>query len=642
EVSKYSSSSLYLITSLGILLLITFFLYRPVIEHRFTNWDDPTYVLENEHVKEFNLNTCIYFFSHPSASNYHPLTMISLSLDYQLATEKGKSSTLVSIDPAPFHATSLILFLIDVILVFIFIYLLTGRKILIAFVTALLFAIHPMHVESVAWVSERKDVLYGLFFLAGLITYVRFLQTSRWSFYLLTVFLFILSILSKPAAVVFPLVLFVIDYYYRRKLTWKTTMEKVPMLLLSIVAGLVTYLIQSENAVADFSTFTIFQRILFASYGFMMYLARLLIPFQLSAFYPYPVLSPTGYLPMIFYFSPLIVLAFTALVILSIRYTRVVLFGFLFYLFSVILVLQFISVGSAIMADRYAFIPCIGLFFVVGYYVNYCIATKQKNLRFLQIIVPAVVAVYTVVLIIVTSGLIKIWENTETLWTDVISKYPTVEVAYKNRGIYYGKQDRTEEALRDYKVLVQFNTRDAKIYSNLGNIYALKGDVPEALKAYDKAIGLDTTSPEAYMNRGITHARNRNFEPALRDLRKAEELNPVSMEILINKAYLLLDMGKTEEALEQYNRLIRLDPRNDDFYLRKGLCLFHLGNHPAAKDEFNRCLNLNPRNAAAVFNLSVIYSAERKYPEALEYAQRAQSLGFQVDPGCLEKLKNRR
>jgi len=489
-------SRIYLFSSLFILLLVTFILYHPTVKHQFTNWDDPTYILENDHVKKLDLETVSYFFSNPSASNYHPLTMISLSLDYSLATDGSKTSREAVINPAPFHTTSMILFIIDVILVFLFVYLLTGRKILIAFVTAFLFAIHPMHVESVAWISERKDLLYGMFFLAGLITYVRFLQTSRRSYYLFTIVLFILSLLSKPAAVVFPLVCFAIDYYYRRKLTLRTTMEKIPMLLLAIAAGLVTYLIQSQNAVADFSTFSLFQRILFASYGFIVYIYKLLIPVNLSAFYPYPSLSVSGYLPAIFYLSPLLVLILTGLVWFSTRFNRVVAFGYLFYLFTIVLVLQFVSVGSAIMADRYAFIPCIGLFLVIGYYFDYIYVTGRKHLRILKVIFPLVLAVYSGVLIITTSNQIGIWKNSETLWSDVIKKYPTVSVAYKNRGQLYGKQNRNDEALRDYKVLIRLDSTDADVFSNLGNIYALKGDLPRAIEAYNHAIRLDSNTPE--------------------------------------------------------------------------------------------------------------------------------------------------
>ncbi len=199
----------YLIIIPTILVLITFFTYNQSPDNGFTNWDDPGYVTGNPSIRHITPGTIVWFFSHPSASNYHPLTMISLSIDYAL-TKKDPNATNegLSINARVFHITSLVLHLLNVILVFFFIYILSGKRIIVPTVAGFLFAVHPMHVESVAWISERKDVLYTFFFLAGLICYLVYTRKKDITWYFLTVLCFLLSLLSKPAAVVFPLVLF--------------------------------------------------------------------------------------------------------------------------------------------------------------------------------------------------------------------------------------------------------------------------------------------------------------------------------------------------------------------------------------------------------------------------------------------------
>ena len=197
------------------LMMLTWYLYKPSLNNNFSNFDDPEYVLENAHVKQLGAENTRYFFTHETAANYHPLTMLSLSLDYYLTIkDKRLFSETEELTAVNFHTTSLILHVLNVLLVFIFIYFLSRKRLIVATVTALLFAIHPMHVESVSWVAERKDVLYTFFFLAGLIVYMKYLGKKGWMWLLITGLLFLCSLFSKPSAVVFPLILLVIDYFY--------------------------------------------------------------------------------------------------------------------------------------------------------------------------------------------------------------------------------------------------------------------------------------------------------------------------------------------------------------------------------------------------------------------------------------------
>jgi tetratricopeptide (TPR) repeat protein len=641
--TKPGSKKIWLVLLLPALaVLITFFAYKPSLSNGFTNWDDPTYVLENKELKQFTPETIKYFFSHASALNYHPLTMISLSLDYYFTVKSEKhAEPPAEIDATVFHTTNLILHLLNVILVFVFIYILSGKRISVAFITALLFGIHPMHVESVAWISERKDVLYAFFFMGGLIFYLLYRKSSKWIYYLITILLFFLSLLSKPAAVIFPLILLAIDYYVKRKIGLKMILEKIPYFLLAILFGIITFVIQSKVAVADFQVFTIFQRLMFATYGFIMYLYKCLLPYNLSAFYPYPHLDSSGNIPAIFYLSPILVLFIIGIVLFTIKYNRLISFSVLFYFITIMLVLQFISVGSALLSDRYTYVPFIGLFFMIGTYFDVVYTQKFKIFSVLKYLFLLALIAYTSIMVTMTYARTQVWKDTITLWTDELKKYPDVEVAYKNRGNYYAQNHQNDLALQDYMVLLQMKTKDPKIYSNLGNIYGLRGEFDKSEEAYNQSLKLDSNAYDSYLNRGITYARAGKYDLAVRDFNKALMLNPGSVDVNTAKAYSLLEKGELDNANDLYSMLIKLDPRNDDLYCKRGLCKYRQNKLDEALNDFLQCIHLNPDNSVAYFNSSVIYNTYKDYKNAYLYASKAKAKGFAVDQAYYEGLSKK-
>ncbi|MFZ4548005.1 MAG: tetratricopeptide repeat protein [Bacteroidales bacterium] len=639
-VSKQPNWHVFIVIT--ILLLTTWLLYKPTLGYDFTNWDDPVYVLENPHVKKLNSESIKYFFSNSSASNYHPLTMLSLALDYKaVSTQKTSPKNTQEPSASRFHATNVILHLFNVILVFVFAFQLSRKRLVVACITALLFAIHPMHVESVAWIAERKDVLYTFFFFAGLIVYLKYLEQKRLPFLMLTLLFFILSLFSKPSAVVFPLVLLAIDYFNERKFTIKVWVEKVPFLALSAIFGVITVLIQSKDAIAKIDTFSMLQRLMFAAYGSITYLFKLLLPIKLSAFYPYPTLNESGSLPVIFYLSPIIVLALAAVVYFSARYTKIIVFGFLFYLISLVLVLQFVSVGSAIMADRYTYVAAIGIFFIIAWYVDRSFSIKDSKLYLFRWPIAAVL-----ILFIGFSGnaafeQVKVWKNSETLWTDVISKYPQADVSYKNRANYYGKLNLTDKALADYNIYVKLKPNDPAAYSNIGNIYGLNNQIDKSLDAYSKSIAYDSVNADTYLNRAITYAKAKQFDLSLNDYNKALSLKPGTLEVYMNRSYTLLEMGRYEESIKDYTVIIDQTGGNDDNFLKRGLCYYFLNKYPEALENFSRCVELNSSNATAYYNTSVIYNSQKDYVKAYQFALKAQSLNFQVSAEYLEGLKSK-
>ena len=626
----------------ALLVMITGYLYAPSLSNQFTNWDDNVYVLENEHVKLPFSENIPWFFSHSSAGNYHPLTMLSLSLDYQVAT-KGKPTLNVAGEPDafPFHTTSMVLHLLNVLLVFVFVWLLSRKRIIVAAATALLFALHPMHVESVAWISERKDVLYSFFFLAGLITYFRYLEKQDWIWLPVTGILFLLSLFSKPAAVIFPLALLAVDYFYGRKFTARVLLEKIPFLILAVVFGMITTTIQGHLAASGIRVFTMIQRIMFASYAFIMYQAKLLLPMKISAYYPYPSTDAAGHVPMIYSLAPFIALALVVAVILSSRLTRIFSFGYLFFFISIMLVLQFVPVGNAIMADRYTYMSSVGLFFIIAWGLDQAFQSNQNALQFLKWIFAGLFLVYALFLGTNAREQIGVWKNPVTLWTDVIAKYPDAYVAYKHRGNYYGGANQVDLAREDYLSFLRIRQDDAAIYNNLGNVYRLGHDTEKAIDAYSKSIAINSLDPKTWLNRGVAYSTIKQYPLAMADFNTALTLHPGAMEIYISRSVMYREMGRYSEAIDDFSRVIADNPRNENYFMDRGFCYLMIKKLPESLADFEQCLVLNPTNGHACYNISALYNEMKDFHKAYDYAIRARSLGYPVDAGLLETLKKK-
>ncbi|MGB1242376.1 MAG: hypothetical protein ACPG49_07635, partial [Chitinophagales bacterium] len=352
--------------SLAAILFITFVAYIPALSGEFNNWDDQMYVTDSKLIKNVSPSGLVKIFSTQVAANYHPLTVLSLAINYQIS----------GLSPFSYHLFNVLLHLLNVFLVFYFAYLLTRRNLTIAAIAALFFGIHPMHVESVAWVSERKDVLYTAFFLAAMITYLKYLQHFRakskgkranpQKYYIYTLLFFLLSLLSKGMAVVLPVVLLGIDFLKKRKVQKKAILEKIPFFVIALIFGIAALYIQTDRgAVGDMNRFSLMSKIGYASYGFVYYIIKFFAPSHLSSFHPYPNL--TGTLTPVFYAAPLAVAALWGAATYTLKSQRMTFFGLFFYAVTVALVLQFISVGSALVAERYTYVSYIGLLLLVAY-----------------------------------------------------------------------------------------------------------------------------------------------------------------------------------------------------------------------------------------------------------------------------------
>lgn len=635
------------------ILLITLVAYLPIFsgDKEFTNWDDDGYVTDQPLVKNLGAENLNKLFNPHTAVilNYHPLTMISLAIDYH----RGYDETDNTLSIAPFASTNLVLHLLNTALVFIFLYRLGKKRIWLATIAALLFGIHPMHVESVAWISERKDLLYTFFFLLSGIAYLEYLDKKKFSMLGISFILFIASCLSKAMAVPLPLVLLLIDYLEKRKFTVAVLLEKIPFLLVALWVGYNTIQIQA-TAIGTVAFYNLGQRLIFASYGFCMYIIKLFAPLNLSAFYPYPDLA-SGSLPSFYYLMPVLALAILVVPIaLFIRKRsergREIIFGLGFFVLMIALVLQFVSVGRALMADRYTYISYIGPFFVLAVFLqDYIDTPKYRNL------VLGITGGFAALFLLLTYQRVQVWQNSKTLWTDVIEKHPYefsgtgndmhlvstgVKTAYKNIGDYYAGQKMYDSAFYYYNILDLAGTTDAEVYSNIGNIYAIRNDMPNALTAFSKSITYDSTNADTYLKRGLMYAQKGLHEEAIVDMNKVIHYQPEKEEAYVFRSRSLLSMKKFEEAAEASAEALQKFPDNPDLWFCKGISNISIEKYEAGITDLKQAVKYNPSSGLYYYNIASAYDKLGQKSSALQYAQQAQQHGFPVADDFIKKLEN--
>jgi len=637
-------------------ILVTLFCYRYSLKNQLTNWDDGVYVTENPYIKVISSENIKAIFDprqNITQNYYHPLTLLSLMINYHYS----------KLEPQGYYITNIVIHLLNTALVFFFILQLlqamVRRKygeikgvVWFAAICALWHGIHPMHVESVSWLAERKDVLYLFFYLLGLITYVQYVEEEKPKWLVYTSILYMLSLLSKPLAVTFPLSIFALDFLLKRDKGLifpygKLILEKVPIFILSVLAGWAAYVMAKQGgSISSFKVFTLSQRFMFVGYNFMMYFVKAFAPVHLCSFIPYPNTNADGSLPAIFYFSPLIAVLIPAIpLFLSYKagenYFRVTLFGFAFYFFNVVFILQFISAGATIMSERYSYAPYIGIVFMVVYYL-FVVIDKIPTLKFPVI---ALVVGISGALAYLCYDRTKVWHNTKTLWQDVIAKYPyRIQTSYKNLVNYYADLGPTnpvyyDSAFTNYETLVKIHMADAGTWSNIANIYGLRKQFDSSLIAYSMSLKLDSNNFDAHLDRAITYSMMKQYDKALEDYNYAYKMQSNSEKLLENRASTYLEAKQYENAVKDYTALIKINPDVPMTFLNRGAAEFDAGDYKAALSDFNYYKGIDPNNPQCLYNIAVSYEKLKDYRAALSFALLAQKAKFNVTQEYLDFLK---
>jgi tetratricopeptide (TPR) repeat protein len=644
--------------ALAVILLISIIAYLPVFHNSLLAWDDNAYIRDNVLIHSFNLKE---IFSHYVSGNWHPITVLTFALEYQF----------FGLNATGYHSVNLLLHLLNVLLVFYTVFLLSD-KIIVALVASLLFGIHPLHVESVAWAAELKDLLYTFFFLASYIFYLKYLNDLQKKiqpinqsthqhlstsahhpifkssnhqittsshlhfftfspFYILALLLFIFSLLSKAMAVSLPLVLILTDYFKGRKINRKTLLEKVPFFLLALILGVVAVIAQKSSGATNPTTLlSLPQRLVFASYGFVTYLVKLLFPINLSALYPYP--QNEFDIPVQYYAYVLCFLGLAACVCYSRRFTKKIIFGMGFFTATVILVLQLLPVGLAIMADRYSYIPSIGIFYLAG--EGFMYLWRSKKLKLPAIIV---LSLFAVLFSVETYARCGVWKNDITLWTDVIDQYKTLEYVYYNRGIAFTNEKRNEEAVSDFTRAIELKPDYSGAYNNRGFIFMNQNRNEEAIYDFNKSIELKSDNAVAYFNRGILFVNERRMDEAVKNFYKAVELKPDYAEVYNSLGSFFVKQRKNDDAINNFNKAIELNSGYAEAYYNRGIVFVNEKRNAEAIKDFNKAIEVNPDYANAYNNRGILLVNEKRINEAIKDFNKA----IELKPDYAEAYNNR-
>jgi len=554
-VQRTKDFKYYLAASVGI---VTFAVYLTAIHHDFVGWwDDSEYVYENPYIRSFNVDFLKWAFLNFYASNWHPLTWISHALDHAIW----------GLNPVGHHLNNYIIHAVNSSLVVVLIIKLLEiyqervirdgsttfidrpRMLMVGAVTGLLFGLHPVHVESVAWVSERKDLLCALFFLLSSMTYTGYVTTGTDhqkgmprlfnKQYLLSLGFFFLALLSKPMAVTLPLVLLMLDWYpFKRIQSVKSFrsafVEKLPFIALSLISSILTILAQRAGGSMGMMVFVpLSTRLLVAVKALVAYLCKMILPMNLIPYYAYPK-DVTVYSPE--YFSAaILIIVITVMCILYAKRQKVFLTVWGYYVVTLIPVIGIVQVGEQAMADRYTYLPSLGPFLIVGLlgaWIYGRVHALQRWSLTIKVSALAITLLIFFVLVSLTLRQIAIWKNPITLWTYVIEREPArIPGAYVNRGVAFHKEGQLNKAIADFNMALFLDSFSVDAYYGRGTIFFEMGQFEKAVADLDKAISLSNYGAKSdvgrelfFLNRGFAYSKLNQNALAASDFRKACEL----------------------------------------------------------------------------------------------------------------------
>lgn len=541
-------------TAILIISVMTFAVFSRVLTCGFVNYDDDGYVYENRQVVSgLSASGVIYAFTTLDKGNWIPLTWLSHLLDVEV----------FGLNPAGHHLSNLFLHIINAILLYVFLRITTHRE-WPSLIVALLFAVHPLHIESVAWVSERKGLLSTFFFLSAMIAYSRYAIGGSVKLYLLTLILSALSLLAKPMLVTFPFILLLVDYWPLNRtkifslslsssINRKLIVEKIPFFLLSLAIGSVTLFAQdTAQALASPGQYPLSEKIAHAVTAYTLYLYKTVLPLNLAVIYPY---SKNISLLWAF-FSALIIIVITGYVFYKIKMPYLFT-GWFWFLITLLPVIGLIQVGVQSMADRYTYVPLIGIFIGVTWGIVH--AQKQHHINPHLIILLACVILISFSL--KTWKQIEVWKNSISLFRHAVSVTHENWVAHLNLGEALFDRGDINKAMLHYQQAIKINPLFELAYLNLGTAYASKGEIDKAIESYKTALTIKKELPAAHLNLGNAYYRKGDYETAHSYYLYALKLKPDYPEAYNGLGAVMLATGDPRKAIAAFEQALRIDPK---------------------------------------------------------------------------------
>jgi len=558
--------------------------YWPAFSNGFVNYDDPEYVTDNPPVRAgLTWEGISWAFAHSHSSNWHPLTWISHMLDVEI----------YGLNPMGHHLSSVVLHILNTLLLFLVLGRMTGCRWRSAFVAAL-FAVHPLHVESVAWIAERKDVLSTLFWMLVMLAYA----SGR---PILVILLYALGLMAKPMLVTLPLILLLMDWWPLERVKrqgWKRLfLEKTPLLAMAAASSAVTIVVQQRSgAVGALDAIPFGLRASNALVSYVGYIGKMLWPRKLAVFYPHPENTlPSWHVAL----AVLVLLIISVLVLSSARRRPYLAFGWLWYLITLIPVIGLVQVGKQAMADRYTYIPLIGLFIAITWGLSEVSAGWR-----VRMVRTAAACAGCVVLIVLTRIQTAFWYDSAELFRHALSVTSNNDVAHSNLGIALREEGDIEEAARQFRLALEIDPRQVEARTNLGLALAELGRTDEAITEYEKALNLDPDAPQINHNHAVALAAKRRMKEAIAHERAALRLRPGFAEAHSALGGMLHSQGRMDEAIDHCRQAIRLKPDLADAHNNLAVLLYFKGDYAEAWREVRLAerygFNPNPGFIAAL------------------------------------------
>ncbi|MGD8381071.1 MAG: tetratricopeptide repeat protein [Syntrophobacterales bacterium] len=586
-----------------VLIFVTLVVFHQLPSHDFINLDDDILVYENPHVHAgLNKEGIAWAFTTFEAYNYHPLTWLSHMLDCEL----------FGLRPGMHHLTNLLFHLMNTALLLFVLRRMTGALWRSGFVAAL-FALHPLHVESVAWVAERKDLLSAFFWFLSIWAYARYTERPGLNRYLPVLLFFSLGLLAKPMVVTLPFVLLLLDFWplgrtqfhqagtdnrplQQKVSVFRLVWEKIPLFALAAISIVVTFAAQQQGgALKSLEAFPLTTRIANALISYLSYIGKMIWPHNLAVYYPHsgsiPVWQAAG--------AGLTLICVTVLVIWTARKRPYLAVGWLWYLGTLVPVIGLVQVGSQAMADRYTYLPLVGLFIALAWGVPCLFAGWRHRQSMLAILATIVLVSFTVC----TWLQLRHWQNSITLFQHTLQVTTNNHFAHNNLGVALAQDGRLNEAISHYSEALRLKPGAFEVHNNLANALAAQGSVNEAIQHYFEALRLEPDYDKAHNNLGNVLAGTGRGEEAIIHYSEAIKINPDYAGAHYNLANALAAQGSVDEAIQHYFEALRILPDWAGAHNNLGVSLEKSGKLKEAIAHYHEALRIRPDYAKARNNL---------------------------------------
>ncbi|OQX10679.1 MAG: hypothetical protein BWK80_45505 [Desulfobacteraceae bacterium IS3] len=593
--------------------------YGQTGQYDFVTYDDGEYVYENIHVKAgLTWESIVWAFTTTHMSNWHPLTWLSYMLEVQIY---GPS---FSADAGLHHLGNVLFHIINSLLLFSVLKKMTGALWQSAFVAAL-FALHPLHVESVAWISERKDVLSMFFWLLTMWGYARYVESPEKYNYLITLLFFMAGLMSKPMVVTLPFVLILLDFWPLKRLKKSFTSifyEKIPFFVLTAILSAVTFFAQkSESAVGTLSVLPLDGRIANALVSYISYIVKMILPYGLSVFYPHPFTFPIWQVAG----AAVLLIAISAFVFRNLRQKPYLAVGWLWYIGTLVPVIGLVQVGSQSMADRYTYIPLIGLFIIIAHGIPDILPARRYKKTGLALFAAVIISI----LMIMTETQAGYWKNSFTLFQHALAVTSDNYIAHRCVGDELFHQGKTDEAIRHYQEALRISPNYANAYNNLGAALFHKGKTDEAIVCLEEALRLKPDFAGAHKNLAQILPLRAKRDAEIAKIQNEFQDNPNQPELYCKIGNVYKSYGQWDKAVEQYRKALSVQPEFTEALNLTAIVYAAMGKYDDALSLLKKSLRIQPDNPDVCYYIACVFARQQQTQDAVFWLKAAVRNGFE-------------